>query len=74
MLNDRSCKIWTNVLINLVNFKENEVAGSPPYVMAKTGIAYMPDDLRIFPDNHLILFRTKHMMRTGKACHGFRII
>ena len=33
-----------------IRFKEKEVAGSPPYVMAKTGIAYMPDDLRIFPD------------------------
>jgi branched-chain amino acid transport system ATP-binding protein len=33
-----------------IRFKDNEVAGSPPYVMAKSGIAYMPDDLRIFPD------------------------
>ena len=33
-----------------IRFKENEIVGSPPYVMAKTGIAYMPDDLRIFPN------------------------
>jgi branched-chain amino acid transport system ATP-binding protein len=33
-----------------IRFQEKEVAGNPPYVMAKSGIAYMPDDLRIFPD------------------------
>ncbi len=33
-----------------IRFKGQETAGSPAYVMAKKGIAYMPDDLRIFPD------------------------
>ena len=31
-------------------FKEEEVLGKPPYAMAWLGLAYMPDDLRIFPD------------------------
>jgi len=30
--------------------QEQEVTGLPPFKIAKTGIAYMPDDLRIFPD------------------------
>lgn len=30
--------------------KDTEVLGKPPYFMAKMGLAYMPDDLRIFPD------------------------
>jgi len=33
-----------------IRFKDMEVAGKPPYVMAALGLAYMPDDLRIFPD------------------------
>ena len=33
-----------------IRFKGDPSAGSPAYVMAKKGIAYMPDDLRIFPD------------------------
>ena len=33
-----------------IGFKGDPSAGSPAYVMAKKGIAYMPDDLRIFPD------------------------
>lgn len=33
-----------------IRFQDQEVLGLPPYKMAKTGIAYMPDDLRIFPD------------------------
>jgi branched-chain amino acid transport system ATP-binding protein len=33
-----------------IRFKDQESAGNPAYVMAKKGIAYMPDDLRIFPD------------------------
>jgi branched-chain amino acid transport system ATP-binding protein len=38
-----------------IRFKDNEVRGKPAYimaklVMAKLGMAYMPDDLRIFPD------------------------
>jgi len=33
-----------------IRFKDHEVRGKPPYVMAKLGMAYMPDDLRIFPD------------------------
>lgn len=31
-------------------FKGQEVCGLPAYKMATSGIAYMPDDLRIFPD------------------------
>ncbi len=31
-------------------FKGEEVRGLPPYTMAVNGVAYMPDDLRIFPD------------------------
>ncbi len=34
----------------VIRFKERQAAGNPAYVMAKEGIAYMPDDLRIFPD------------------------
>lgn len=33
-----------------VRFKGEDVAGMPPYQRAKLGLAYMPDDLRIFPD------------------------
>ena len=33
-----------------IRFKGKQAAGNPAYVMAKKGIAYMPDDLRIFPD------------------------
>jgi branched-chain amino acid transport system ATP-binding protein len=33
-----------------VRFKGREVSGKPPYFIAKAGVAYMPDDLRIFPD------------------------
>ena len=31
-------------------FRDAEVMGMAPYAMAWLGIAYMPDDLRIFPD------------------------
>lgn len=33
-----------------IRFKDAEVLGSPPYALSWLGIAYMPDDLRIFPD------------------------
>ena len=33
-----------------VRFRGEEVTGMPPYQKAKLGLAYMPDDLRIFPD------------------------
>lgn len=33
-----------------IRLKEMEVMGKPAYVMAAFGLAYMPDDLRIFPD------------------------
>jgi len=33
-----------------IRFKEKEIRGKPPHFMARAGIAYMPDDLRIFPD------------------------
>ncbi|MBN2032511.1 MAG: ABC transporter ATP-binding protein [Deltaproteobacteria bacterium] len=31
-------------------FKNKEIIGKPPYEAAWAGLAYMPDDLRIFPD------------------------
>jgi branched-chain amino acid transport system ATP-binding protein len=31
-------------------FNGTEAMGRPPYTMARLGLAYMPDDLRIFPD------------------------
>jgi branched-chain amino acid transport system ATP-binding protein len=34
----------------VVRFKGEQTSGNPAYVMARKGIAYMPDDLRIFPD------------------------
>lgn len=33
-----------------IRFRDREVLGMPPYAMARLGLAYMPDDLRIFPD------------------------
>jgi len=33
-----------------IRFKEKEIRGKPAHFMARAGIAYMPDDLRIFPD------------------------
>jgi branched-chain amino acid transport system ATP-binding protein len=33
-----------------VMFRGREIGGSPPYRIAAAGMAYMPDDLRIFPD------------------------
>lgn len=33
-----------------IRFKDAEVTGKPPYAVSWLGIAYMPDDLRIFPD------------------------
>jgi branched-chain amino acid transport system ATP-binding protein len=33
-----------------IRFKEEEIRNKPPHFMARAGIAYMPDDLRIFPD------------------------
>jgi len=33
-----------------IRFKGIEIRGKPAHFMARTGIAYMPDDLRIFPD------------------------
>ena len=33
-----------------IRFKDVEVMGKPAYAMADLGLAYMPDDLRIFPD------------------------
>jgi len=31
-------------------FKNTEIVGKPAYSVSRLGIAYMPDDLRIFPD------------------------
>jgi branched-chain amino acid transport system ATP-binding protein len=33
-----------------IRFNGTETVGRPPYTMARLGLAYMPDDLRIFPD------------------------
>ena len=33
-----------------IKFKGEEMAGKPSYMIAWHGLAYMPDDLRIFPD------------------------
>ena len=33
-----------------IRFKDKEVLGNAPYIMSWLGLAYMPDDLRIFPD------------------------
>lgn len=33
-----------------IRFAGKEIAGSPPYETARMGVAYVPDDLRIFPD------------------------
>ncbi|MEW5911243.1 MAG: ABC transporter ATP-binding protein [Thermodesulfobacteriota bacterium] len=33
-----------------IRFHEEDIGGLPPYAKAKLGLAYMPDDLRIFPD------------------------
>jgi len=33
-----------------IRFKDRELCGKPAYFMARAGVAYMPDDLRIFPD------------------------
>jgi branched-chain amino acid transport system ATP-binding protein len=33
-----------------ITFKETEIAGSPPFRIARLGLGYVPDDRRIFPD------------------------
>ena len=33
-----------------ITFRGDEISGREPYVISRLGIAYMPDDLRIFPD------------------------
>ncbi|MBW2121276.1 MAG: ABC transporter ATP-binding protein, partial [Deltaproteobacteria bacterium] len=33
-----------------IKFKEQEIAGKPPYLLARMGIGYVPDDRRIFAD------------------------
>ncbi len=33
-----------------VRFRDREVAGQPAYAISRLGLAYVPDDLRIFPD------------------------
>jgi len=33
-----------------IKFKEAEIAGKPPYRIAKLGVGFVPDDRRIFPD------------------------
>ena len=33
-----------------IRLRGKEIAGIPPYEVARLGVAYVPDDLRIFPD------------------------
>jgi branched-chain amino acid transport system ATP-binding protein len=33
-----------------IRFHGKEIAGLPPYEVSRLGVAYVPDDLRIFPD------------------------
>jgi branched-chain amino acid transport system ATP-binding protein len=33
-----------------IRFRGREIAGIPPYEVARLGVAYVPDDMRIFPD------------------------
>lgn len=33
-----------------IRFLDGEIIGLPPYDVARMGVSYMPDDLRIFPD------------------------
>jgi len=33
-----------------IRFLDDEIRGLPPYDIARMGVSYMPDDLRIFPD------------------------
>jgi branched-chain amino acid transport system ATP-binding protein len=33
-----------------IRFRGNEIAGKPPYRIARSGIGFVPDDRRIFPD------------------------
>lgn len=33
-----------------VRFAGEEIGGVPPYVVARKGVAYVPDDFRVFPD------------------------
>ncbi len=46
----RSIMGLTPPLNGSIRFKDMEARGKPPYAMAWLGLAYMPDDLRIFPD------------------------
>ena len=46
----RSVMGLTPPKVGSILFKTEEVRGKPAYLMARAGIAYMPDDLRIFPD------------------------
>jgi len=34
----------------LIIFKDKDIAGSPPYKVARAGIAYVPEERRIFPN------------------------
>ncbi|MBK5094736.1 MAG: ABC transporter ATP-binding protein [Deltaproteobacteria bacterium] len=33
-----------------IRFQDKEICGPPPYEIARMGVAYVPDDYRIFPD------------------------
>ena len=36
-----------------IMYRDEKVTGKPPYAMAWLGLAYIPDDLRIFPGPYL---------------------
>lgn len=49
-------------------FKGKEILGQPPYDIARQGVGYMPDDLRIFPDlttEENLVIAQKLSKRTG---------
>lgn len=46
----RSVMGLTPPRLGSVLFKDEEISGRPAYDISRLGIAYMPDDLRIFPD------------------------
>ncbi len=48
--NEKSPSLYPRQSRQSRNLDILKTAGNPAYVMAKKGLAYMPDDLRIFPD------------------------
>jgi branched-chain amino acid transport system ATP-binding protein len=46
----RSIMGLSPVQSGVIRFQGEEVQGLPPYALARRGVSYVPDDLRIFPD------------------------